>query len=767
MKRKIKITKFARGGSYGDMTPPSDYMAFPHTNTESSMGTDVNRTLKPVNREDANLEAEKGETVITNLQGDNLPEFYTVGGKPHYEGGSPLNLPDNSFIFSKDRKLKIKDPEILKMFGKTGDKGYTPAELSKSYDLNKYRKVLASPESDHKQRETAEQMMQNYNRKLGALALVQESMKGFDSGIPAISIPYLESMGFNPEEFLNPAGIEEQTTAEFKKGGSVDRKRKIKLKLYNPGGEPGGGLGDEGSNPVKKQKIPDNAKKWDPADPDYDESKFKEGDYVLRDDGYWYRISGRRKQKPGSLVEDPKLGRYQEDFSLLYETFQDPDVRKMFVEEYRKELATLKPSRKMTQKHISDAMALSDDEIINTFLYKNKTNLALDNYLNDKYGQSLAEYDKDGKWDKVHGTANKYMKELGYKEFDDVQTIAFQTGYVAFAKLSQSPDAPPVMKKFGVMQVGKADEPGGGTNIPTISDVDMWDGNTTSGQVVMPLETEWDFEIAPDEDEEEVEADPKVQHLGDPAMRPPAKWWTQDLVNMAGAASDYLGLKKHMPWQATPQFTAADPTFTDFRGSAARIGSMSNALAEQAATFGDPQSYGAMAANIQKGMVDPILQTQEHEARTNVGITNEFEMYNTGAKNQYDMTKANLDTMLYDKYMAVNQNFDNAKRALKHNMLQAFNTGWTNKGQTQALNELYDNYWVDPKTGYLQFYPGRRDIKPSDDNMLSFEDEVTNIKGRNPEMSWQHAINIAKANRGHYSDYPTGLNAGQFAYPDQ
>ena len=61
---------------------------------------EVNRTLKPTTKENATLEAEKDETAVTNLNDDGLPEFYKIGGKSHAQGGTPLNLPEDSFIFS-------------------------------------------------------------------------------------------------------------------------------------------------------------------------------------------------------------------------------------------------------------------------------------------------------------------------------------------------------------------------------------------------------------------------------------------------------------------------------------------------------------------------------------------------------------------------------------------------------------------------------------------------------------------------------------------
>ena len=216
--RKVKIKKlpnFKGGGSsnpksHGLQTPPQDAASNPGMGNYHGGNTPeikINRTLKPVPREEANLEAELGETVVTNLQNEGIPEFYKIGGKRHYNGGTPLNLPESSFIFSRDNKMKISDPAALNVFGKSGKKAYTPAELSKQYDLNKYREILANPFSDKMQIETAEMMIQNYNLKLGALALAQESTKGFDGGIPAISMGYLQELGIDPSSL---AGMEEQ-----------------------------------------------------------------------------------------------------------------------------------------------------------------------------------------------------------------------------------------------------------------------------------------------------------------------------------------------------------------------------------------------------------------------------------------------------------------------------------------------------------------------------------------------------------------------------
>lgn len=145
----------------------------------------VSNTMGPVPREMANIEAEQGETIYGDLDGDGGLEHMKIGGKRHSQGGTPLNVPEGSFIFSDTKKMRIKDPEILKMFG--GSKVSTPAQLAKKYDVNKYKAVLEDPNADELSKNTAQLMIKNYENKLGTLALVQESMKGFPQGVPGVA----------------------------------------------------------------------------------------------------------------------------------------------------------------------------------------------------------------------------------------------------------------------------------------------------------------------------------------------------------------------------------------------------------------------------------------------------------------------------------------------------------------------------------------------------------------------------------------------------
>jgi len=197
---------------------------------------EVKSTIGPIDRDKANLEAEVGETAVTNLRGDGVPEHYKIGGKRHYAGGTPLNLPDNSYIFSRDKSMKIKDKDLLaNEFGITNVKkgGIAPADVAKKYDLNKYKKILLDPNTDDLARSTAEANIKNGVNKLGKLALIQESMKSFPDGVPMISMPYIQSVGIDPQMFApkEPALDDAQQPAQdmARYGKSVNRLKKFQV----------------------------------------------------------------------------------------------------------------------------------------------------------------------------------------------------------------------------------------------------------------------------------------------------------------------------------------------------------------------------------------------------------------------------------------------------------------------------------------------------------------------------------------------------------
>lgn len=213
-KAAVEIPEMAYGGQIGfalDIVPDSYLGGYQELNDEH-----LRKTLQPVDRRAANVEAEKGEAVVGDFNQDGVPEQFSIGGKKHSRGGTPLNVPDGSFIYSDTKKLKMKGAEVTP-FGKSAKnkKGYTPAELAKQYDVNKYQAIIDNPDSDPLSVKTAQMMMSNYQKKLAELALVQEAKKGFPNGIPEIAIPLFVI----PEESI--ANAEDQPQMKF--GGSLPK----------------------------------------------------------------------------------------------------------------------------------------------------------------------------------------------------------------------------------------------------------------------------------------------------------------------------------------------------------------------------------------------------------------------------------------------------------------------------------------------------------------------------------------------------------------
>lgn len=216
MKRKVKITGLPQaeyGGTQNKSAVNQLYgnsaylMNMFSQRQEQEPMQEYNQTLTPDPRSLSVIEAEKGETLVKTGENSTIPEFYKIGGKRHYEGGTPLG-PDkatpNSFIYSDTKAMRIKDKDMLASFGLKAKKGgYTPAEISKKFNLNdKQLREGLYDEQDMLRKKTAIMQADNHIANLGKLALVQESQKGFPQGIPSIAYPYMEKIGMDPMSIM-------------------------------------------------------------------------------------------------------------------------------------------------------------------------------------------------------------------------------------------------------------------------------------------------------------------------------------------------------------------------------------------------------------------------------------------------------------------------------------------------------------------------------------------------------------------------------------
>lgn len=723
------------------------------------------KTLSPIPREFANLEAEVGETAVTNLNADGIPEHYTIGGKRHYAGGTPLNLPDNSYIFSRDNSMKIKDKDILEQFGITSSPkgGVSPAEIAKRYDINKFKKTLLDKNSDAMSRKTAEIMIQNYIVKLGKLALIQESMKGFPEGIPALSMAYLESMGIDPKEILpdeqqtEQLAVAPQTEDEMQNDQSGDQMfsdlpvmqaRKgaeilIRTPHYLRTYAPGGGVTDDGG--YKISYTPQGGKKVERVIPPLSP------DQSLAKDDFDPRLSEKSNQKFNKFKQ-----------AIL----SDANIATHIVDELKKKVEEDLANGRLTADAAATILAKKPEEILNQFFDYQKQNWALydaDIEFKKMYGDKESIFDK--KWGLFDTGKNAFnnniivsniLQKRGWTTNDlklnSSITKELQVTNKAIAATMTDPKYKEVFKDFKLPHGGKYRKGYSGsedhnvvnpfTEEATFSDTDGVYGDDTSNVRYTYKDEDPGGEepckcedgttpkrladgtcpcksikktCPPCPDGTTPEPDASGKCPCSPIEAPKdSPWWIQDIIRTTGAFGELARVKKYMPWQATPQVDYIEPTFYSPERELAANAEQLAIGAEGAAQFTGPQAYNARFAQLSGKAAANAADIMGRYSNLNVGVANETEKMNVDIFNDYAKQKASAATLLFDKATIANQQFDASKARAREKLGNAYVQGITNAADAFNLNQMYPDYAINPLTGgKLVRKPPSRQVTPT------------------------------------------------------
>jgi hypothetical protein len=764
----------------------------------SEPDVEVNSTLKPVPRNQANLEAEKGETATVPGAGG-VPSTFKIGGKRHSEGGTPLNLPEDSFIYSDTKNMKIKDQKILAQFGINKKGSYTPAEISKKYDVNQYKKILADPDTDDLQRKTAEGMIANNNMKLAKLALLQESIKGFPTGIPVVAMPYVESMAIDPSQFImmNPqAGQQAQpagdnmryggTARKFQGGGNnvVVQPKQSDRVIYNaqtgqyevqnrfgkkigilnpPGQQPGNVVGKpmqptysqgQGTNPVKGQTRGD----WEISQGIISENDSLKS--AIWDGTKWV------DQKAGTTTTTtktttPKKMSPDDHINLISTKFSDPAIQQYL---YDKTLAAANnPSNKgrnigfkvETRNGVqvlvnpTTGQVMSPADISNNFIEMQSRNIKTNSILQES-GIS---------YDCFHNTTGKLIKsskckDSPYNSLDEVfQATGIGSPTDDFSKGIQQASYIGYRDMINDFRTGKITDEGlmtslepfvisqTGVNDETgvaedkkISKIDTYYTNTTAGQIAGVNDVVEGEEVV-ESPEEVLDTQTKAEHL--PEQKPAdlgSPWWLQDIVKTAHAAGNLARIKKYNPWQATPDVITPEVTFYDPTRELAANAEQSNIAAQTLAQFTGPQSFNARNAQIQGQALKNVADVMSRYNNQNVTISNQQAAQNANILNQASQQKAQLATTLWDKYQTVNQNFDNSKSQARDALVNQYVSAITNKNYTANMNKMFPQYAVDPSIGGEYYFHDPRELKADSSEAPTFTDLYNQIMAENPSL---------------------------------
>lgn len=772
--RKVRITglpKAAMGGSPYNQTAPN-YMK----DDKGEKHMRMRKVLEGVPRDEANIEAEKGETVVIPDQGG-LPAHYKIGGKRHHSGGTPLSVPQDSFVFSDTKAMKIKDPELLKEFSMPEKKGgYAPAEIAKRYDVNKYREILQDSTQDDLAKDTAEKMIKNFNMKLGKLALLQEGMKGFPTGIPLLALPYMEANSIEPEDVLpgldkpeqNPETEMEDEEAnemmeenpEIERYGGAPKKgnlsilgnlRKVKVHMNPPTDpnnglyimEPGGGVPPSTQNKpaatVKKAKIPTDATIIKRADYKTEEEykaardkAFKEATdkskiYIDLGDGNFKRVQSKAFQYPDYKGNDlDKAFKGKKELANKYQYIEDqiagnPELKqklydetvKMLEETKKKQPKSLKSRGVDIDKMIAE---LTPDKVAENFLQMQKRNLALSSNIGADKVKGSANAPTAG------AVSNKELTdaaaEAGIPMPDAINAALQQASYVAFDNLADRKEAP----GFSPGQFGAADEKTG--KKATISPVDAIYTNTTSGQITGIEGEDGIEEVDPDMEEtpgEKPKETPDNYETKDPRFG----YYAQDDANLALANRNYLGVQKRTPWMASVNLQQPDLVYHDPTAAQQRSLGAYNMGLRAATSFGTGMDTARLSDFMAKAMENSaMIEAQTQQA--DVAVTNQFNAQKADTWNKGQFANADLATALYDKSMAADQAYQNSKTMALGQVVAMRNNRLTNAVNTYNINTMNPNFQVDPTAGgKVDFYQGSK-MEPGQSS--SFADVYADLR---------------------------------------
>lgn len=687
MKRKVVITKLPKAQSGLEVKQGLNSRVAPwfSSGSMSAPSISVNKTIKAVPRDQANIEAEKGEVAMLPTK-SGIPDTYRIGGQRHHSGGTPLSVPPKTFIYSDTKDMRIKDKEMLKQFGMGGDGPYTPADIAKKYDVNKFKKILLDPDTDKIMRDTAEKMIANYNLKLGKLALLQESMKGFPQGVPEVAIAYMESMKINPAEFIQgPEAGEDAQEPQARYGGNIMK--------YG---------GRDDSNKRVIVNLPKTKR-------------------VI--------VNLPKAQVGKEVTESPKS--YEKSFASVVKTVSDPDVQKAIYENYLKEAEKIKDP-----KVRATALAAPIDKVIKNLIQMQKQNYAI-------HSAGIDLSDVEGVWDNPNASDKnkkkwakneKYkatMAELGFKPEEIIGTdedIAIaQAAYNSTLTVSGSDKYKDKFANFEPLK-GKGDEKYDPSR-PNLSAPDTWYGNTTAGQLlkyVEPKEEKQPETPAAEPEDTTDTTDPngpvKADNFQQPNIDFGAPWWLQDVIKTGHAAGNLMRIKKYAPWQAKANVVTPDVTFYDPTRELAANAEQSNIAAQNLAQFTGPQAFNARFSETQGNAARNAADILGRYNNLNVGVSNQQSAANANIMNQAGQNAANAATSLWDKYQIMNQQFDNSKSQARDALVNQYTSGITNKEYTANLNQMYPQFAVDPSRGGRMYFKNPRDLNPDYSKDKEFRD---------------------------------------------
>jgi hypothetical protein len=758
----------------------------------------LSKTLGPVNRKIANVEAEKGETVVTNMSRgmNNIYEMYSIGGKKHSQGGTPLNLPTDSekesdgtsFIFSDNKKMIVKDPAILEYFGVNPKKPQTFAGISKSWldAINKSKQILINDTADKVSKVSAQMSMDNAAFKIAALKLLQESKKGMKDGVPNGLSPFFDKLQIDPNEMfaMNQQDADATNQAVAMAFGGMAKDFVSMNEQYPfPSLAMGGELRQygDGGKVYKEADLPSG------ATINTSGKTFKVGDFVKQDDGTY------RKVTKVNVDPTPSAGTKTSSGPLKDWIASSPENKAMV------EQANAIIQKGIDDKTIKD-LGNGNISILGTFKPDFKERIIISRVLNqsgkdfstDKFKivnqQATGPYSKlNEKTGKLKGsgsfvagfTPEDYEKRYIFEKakasglsdddaFAEVETITkdptkakeLRKEYIGFlgikapAKDEELMSADFYKKNYAEVTKGIETKLGAEGYRPAIGDEQL-SGFEHFDAFGFTAKPEFEKEAiaspcptCPDGTRPVKNADgscPPCAQVNNPIKRlgetntlvNPYGFRREDLSSLNRAVQARFEIPELHPWAKSTQVVMPDRAYYSPERTIAAKNEQLNQVMKGVSAFGNAQAAGATATAISGQAYGDVANAISDYADKNVGVFTAGEQYSTQLANARNAQDAQLSTNLYDKENILKQSLANSVSAAKDKITQLSNQAYTNAANIYNLNTLTENFKKDPFTGVITKMNDRA-LSSTKDNAKDFGEEFndfsSSLTGITPDL---------------------------------
>lgn len=634
------IEKMSHGGYVtGDQAGYGLATGYTHDSVNDANDVDVRFSLSSVPRERANLEAEGGETVLTDLNNNGTFGLYDIKGPRHSQGGVPMFLPEQSFIFSDTNKMKLSSKELAQ-FGIESRKKMTPADVSKKYQLNEFLGARAEDDADHITEKSAELMLDKNMMKLSKLAFGQESKKLFEDGVPLAAYPYLQSIGQNPFEFAASMDQRNQSMQQAKKGGEFEPHI-----MYNP----------ETGEAFKANKEEDHLR--------------------MADMGYLHKNEmeeAGKKIKAQEGTETDRIAVLSDEAKKMDEILRNQGVDVRDVMDVGDEgIANMQKRNKesgfygdVTQDNISKWYD-NNQEVLQAMGYESYDDLVKKEGENWQKNKKFVKSFQENKNKALGATWDNDPKVREYFEKEGITKDQFVNQYGFDASKPKGTNA--VDGLFGEYTLNRRDF----TGIP---------------------------EPTPEpEPEPEIEVEEKPEEPLKPYTPREPEFWLQDKAKMSALAARDRDL--FLPFEQPVERVEMDPQLMDPTRAIAAINEQKNISDSALAQFAGPQSFSARSSKNAGTALKAVADTTARYDAANVGILNKADSFQAQIDMNTNAAERQRSKRLYDNTVLAQQRYMDEQNLDREQMADMYADAVTNKMNTYNLNTLFPYFDIMPGTG--------------------------------------------------------------------